>query len=74
MKKLSDTLKELNINFSFPITIKDANGNQTYFENSDGYWFKREYDPKGNQTYYENDDGSKKGTPRSVKICEGKTL
>jgi len=74
MKKLSDTLKELNINFSFPITIKDANGNQTYFENSDGYWFKREYDPKGNQTYYENDDGSKKGTPRSAKICEGKTL
>ena len=95
MKKLSDTLKELNINCSFPIKIKDTDGNQTYFERSNGYWFKREYDiagnmtyyeksdgtwskreydVDGNETYYEDSDGIQKGTPRSVKICEGKTL
>ena len=116
MKKLSDTLKELNINFSFPIKIEDANGNTTYYEHSDGYWFKREYDANGNMTYFEDSDGkwskyehdaegkmtyyeksngtwstyeydvdgnenyfedsdgTKRGTPRSAKICEGKTL
>ncbi len=95
MKTLSDTLKELNINFSFPIKIKDANGNHTYFEDSDGYWSKREYDANGNhtyfedsdgkwskreydadgnETYYEHSDGIQKGTPRSVKICEGKIV
>jgi len=116
MKKLSDALKELNIKFSFPIEIKDVDGNTTYYERSDGYWFKcdydangnttyyersdgywfkreydiagnmtyyeksdgtwskREYDVDGNETYYEDSDGIQKGTPRSVKICEGKTL
>ena len=95
MKKLSETLSELNINFSFPIKIKDANGNttyyeridgkwskreydvdgnHTYYENSDGYWSKREYDADGNETYYEHSDGIQKGTPRSVKICEGKIV
>ena len=74
MKTLSDTLKELNINFSFPIKIKDANGNHTYFEDSDGKWSKREYDADGNETYYEHSDGTKRGTPRSAKTCEGKIL
>ena len=114
MKTLCDTFKE--INFSFPIKIKDANGNTTYYEHSDGYWFKREYDANGNmtyfedsngkwskyehdaegkmtyyeksngtwskydydvdgnETYYEDSDGTKRGTPRSVKTCEGETL
>jgi len=57
MKKLSDTLKELNIKFSFPIKIKDANGNRTYYEDSDGDWSKYEYDVDGNTTYYEDSDG-----------------
>jgi YD repeat-containing protein len=57
MKKLSDTLKELGIKFTFPIEIADANGNQTYFENSSGYWDRLKYDENGNQTYYENSDG-----------------
>ena len=116
MKKLSDTFKELNINCSFPIKIKDANGNtiyyeqsngtwfkreydvdgnttyyerrdgtwskheydvdgnQTYFEDSDGNWSKREYDANGNTTYYEHSNGTKRGTPRSVKACEGKIV
>jgi hypothetical protein len=36
MKKLSETYKELGIAFTFPIEIKDANGNETYYEDSDG--------------------------------------
>ena len=27
---------------------------ETYFERSDGYWRKREYDAKGKETYYED--------------------
>ena len=57
MKKLSDTLAELGIAFSFPIEIKDANGNQTYYEYSDGYWYKHEYNANDNVTYYEDSDG-----------------
>ena len=41
----------------FPFIIKDKNGNQIYYENSDGFWTKREFDSKGNQIYYENSDG-----------------
>jgi hypothetical protein len=41
----------------FPFEIKDSEGNQIYFENSDGYWFKRKYDSDGNQIYYEDSDG-----------------
>jgi len=56
MKKLSETYKELGIKFVFPIEIKDADGNKTYCEESDGDWCKREYDAKGNVTYYENSE------------------
>ena len=27
----------------FPFVIDDKNGNEIYYENSDGYWLKREY-------------------------------
>jgi len=37
MKKLSDIYKELGIGFTFPIEITNANGNETYFEDSAGY-------------------------------------
>ena len=57
MKKISETYKELGIDFTFPIEIKDADGNSTYYENSDDYWERREYDEKGNPTYYEDSDG-----------------
>lgn len=57
MKKLSDTYKELGIDFKFPIVIKNCNGNETYSERSDGYWHKWEYDANGNHTYYEDSDG-----------------
>jgi YD repeat-containing protein len=57
MKKLSETLTELGIAFSFPIEIKDDNGNVTYWEASDGFWYKYEHDDDGNETYFEDSDG-----------------
>ena len=41
----------------FPYSEYDSNGNETYFENSDGWWWKGEYDSNGNPTYYETSDG-----------------
>jgi hypothetical protein len=57
MKKLSETYRELGIDFSFPIGIKDSKDNETYFETSYGFWSKCEYDDKGYLTYYENSNG-----------------
>ena len=41
----------------FPFIINDHNGNKIYFEDSDGFWWKSEFDSKGNSIYYENSDG-----------------
>ena len=60
MKKitpLSKTYKKLGIAFTFPIAIEDKDGNRTYYENSSGFWARREYDKDGNRTYYETSDG-----------------
>ena len=57
MKKVSEALKELGIAFNFPIKIKDANGNVTYCEYSDGDWEKYEHDSNGKETYYEDSNG-----------------
>lgn len=57
MKPLSETLTELGIAFSFPIKINDAKGNETYHEDSDGFWCRWERDAKGKVTYYENSKG-----------------
>ena len=54
MKPLSETYEELGIDFTFPIEIRDAKGNQTYFEKSYGFWYRCEYDANGKVTYYEN--------------------
>ena len=72
MKKLSETYKELGIDFTFPIEIKDGGGKETYYENSDGFWYRYEYDEKGKETYYENSYGYKKGTKRGS--CDGKVI
>ena len=53
MKKLSETLTELGIDFSFPIVIKDSNNNETYYEKSNGAWCKTGYNANGDRTYYE---------------------
>ena len=54
MKKLSETLTELGIAFSFPIEIYDAKGKLTYYENSNDDWERYEYDANGNPTYSED--------------------
>ena len=41
----------------FPFIIKDKDGNTIYYEDSDGYWFKREYDAHGNEIRCEYSDG-----------------
>jgi hypothetical protein len=48
--------KQLKIK-EFPFEIKDSKGNRIYFENSEGYWDKREYDSKGKQIYFEDSNG-----------------
>jgi hypothetical protein len=73
MKKLSKTYKKLGIAFTFPIEIKDSNGNLTYHEDSDGFWSKSEYDTNGRETYFENSNGEKRGTPSS-QSCAGKIV
>ena len=40
------------------LEIKDKNGKQIYYERSDGFWAKREYDSQGNQIYYEGSNGA----------------
>ena len=41
------------------LEVKDRNGNEIYYEDSYGYWVKREreYDSEGNEIYYENSNG-----------------
>jgi hypothetical protein len=35
----------------------DSNNKILYFEESDGYWYKREYDINGDEIYFENSNG-----------------
>ena len=48
--------QQLNVT-EFPFIIRDKNGNQIYFEDSKGYWYKKEYDSNGNEIYHENSNG-----------------
>ncbi len=57
MKTLAQTYKEQFGSVKFPFKIYDAKGNGTYWEDSDGYWWRRERDAEGNLTYYENSNG-----------------
>jgi YD repeat-containing protein len=41
----------------FPFIIKDKNNNKIYVENSDGYWYKNEYDQNGKLIYSEESNG-----------------
>ena len=72
MKKLSETYKELGIEFTFPIEIKDAKGNVTYLEDNGVFCCRWEHDARGNVTYYEDLDGVKRGTSRAD--FEGKVI
>ena len=63
-----DQLSEDELNYVFsgifgePVTIRgnsiyNQNGNQIYYENSDGFWIKREYNENGKEIYFENCNG-----------------
>jgi hypothetical protein len=39
------------------LKIKDKNGKEIYFEDSNGFWIKRGYNSKGKEIYYEHSDG-----------------
>ena len=41
----------------FPFVVRDSKDNQIYWEGSDGFWCKSEYDVKGNEIYYETSLG-----------------
>ena len=41
----------------FPYRINDNNGNVIYYEESEGFWAKAEYDSSGNKIYFENSNG-----------------
>jgi hypothetical protein len=53
MKTIAQELKVT----EFPFRIKDKNNNQIYFEDSEGYWWKREFDKNNNEIYFEDSDG-----------------
>ena len=36
------------------LNLFDTNSNKTYYEDSNGYWYKREFDSNGNVTYSED--------------------
>jgi len=42
---------------NFPFEISDNNGNEIYYENSYGYWIKREFDQNNEKIYFEDSDG-----------------
>ena len=48
--------QQLNIK-EFPFIINDKNGREIYIEQSNGFWWKREYNSIGNAIYYEDSDG-----------------
>jgi len=63
--------QQLNIK-EFPFIIKDKNGNQIYWENSNGDWSKCEYDSYGSEIYFENSRGEV--IDNRPKSCEGKIV
>ena len=48
--------KQLNVK-EFPFFIRNSKGQEIYSENSNGFWYKREYDSDSNHIYAENCDG-----------------
>jgi regulation of enolase protein 1 (concanavalin A-like superfamily) len=41
----------------FPFFIKDKNNKEIYIENSNGFWYKNEYDQNGRLIYIEDSNG-----------------
>ena len=60
--------QQLNIT-KFPFEIKNKNGKQIYYETSDGYWVKREFDSNGKQIYFEDSNGEiRNNRPKIVEL------
>ena len=62
--------QQLNVK-EFPFIINDSQENEIYYERSNGYWVKREYDSQGNQIYFENSNGDVRDDRPT---CEGKIV
>jgi YD repeat-containing protein len=60
MRDMKQTIGQ-QINWDFEtngeLEIKDKNGNLIYYEDSTGFWTKREYDSKDNLIYWEDSTG-----------------
>ena len=52
---MSTIAQQLNVK-DFPFEIRDKKGRLIYWEDSDGYWRKYEYDSNGNPIYFEYTD------------------
>jgi hypothetical protein len=48
--------QQLNIK-EFPFIITDKNENEIYWEDSNGFWVKKEFDSDENLIYFEDSDG-----------------
>jgi len=60
--------QQLNIK-DFPFRIKDSNGDVIYYEYSNGFWWKQEFDFNGNNIYFENSYGRiKDNRPKTVEL------
>ena len=68
---MKTTAQQLNVK-QFPFEIKDNNGKVIYSENSNGFWWKSEFDSNGNEIYYEDSKG--KIIDNRPKGCEGKVV
>jgi len=55
-KKVMTISQQLGVT-KFPFIIRDENGNNIYWENSDGCWYKKEYDEREKLIYWETNLG-----------------
>jgi hypothetical protein len=64
----------------FPFEIKDSKGNLIYWEDSDEFWEKGEYDSKNNLIYHENsketiiDNRPKTDVQKAIELLEKEGL
>ena len=56
MKNQETIAQQLKVK-EFPFVIRDSKDNKIYWENSDGLWYKYEYDSKNNETRWESSSG-----------------
>lgn len=59
------------LGMKYPIRLFNGTGNQVYYENSDGFWWKQVYDDKQRIIGFENSSGQKETTTYTDK---GKTF